>query len=335
MEGNRRSAGGQPEEWFGCDWDRTFSFSQNAGYASPLPQPMQVSFQQVNGPVYPLGFSDATATPSLPRRAEQHLMQNYGCSDYGGVSLYERALSPGMPISFTDQNATLQPPSPLHFSEYFDGPNEYDGLNQMLGSQTHAYGSNDVPSRPHFGKSFAQENPILRSPSPVIISDYFDGPIGLDEMLYPETQGLTDGSVQPNDLMSHLHLAFSDNSIQATPSPGLPQQGDQLPMQSYGWPGSSSSNQLLHIPSSSQNPSRQNHRKKKKPLSKDQLSKDQIYRLRLKAKQEVKDKELGNKDEEIALLKSEIEMLKNNKNEEIALLKSEIEMLRRKCIYQP
>ncbi|KAK8618909.1 hypothetical protein V6N13_132886 [Hibiscus sabdariffa] len=78
--------------------------------------------------------------------------------------------------------------------------------------------------------SFTQENLILRPPSPVFFSDYFDG---VDEMLYPQTQGHADGSVQPNDV-----LAFSDNSIPVMPSPGLPQQGDVLPMQSHVWPDS-------------------------------------------------------------------------------------------------
>ncbi|KAK8992835.1 hypothetical protein V6N11_048903 [Hibiscus sabdariffa] len=80
--------------------------------------------------------------------------------------------------------------------------------------------------------SFTQENLILRPPSPVFFSDYFDG---VDEMLYPQTQGHADGSVQPNDV-----LAFSDNSIPVMPSPGLPQQGDVLPMQSHVWPVSTS-----------------------------------------------------------------------------------------------
>ncbi|KAK8989872.1 hypothetical protein V6N11_064286 [Hibiscus sabdariffa] len=161
--------------------------------------------------------------------------------------------------------------------------------------------------------SFTQENPILRPPSPIFFPDYFDGPTGLDEMLYPQIQGHADGSVQPNDL-----FAFSDNN--SIPSPGLPQQGDQLPMQSYVWPGLSNFNHLLDTPLT---------------LQTSPLSKHQKYRLRLKAKEQTKNRDIEilkqqilMKDEQLARLTWEIDMLKNNENKKIVRLTSEIEMLR-------
>ncbi|KAK8618910.1 hypothetical protein V6N13_132887 [Hibiscus sabdariffa] len=269
-----------------------------------------------------------------------------------------------IPSMFTDQNATLQPRSPLYFSDYHNGP---IGLDEIFRTKTQGHADdsvqpNNLRNHPPLdcGAGSRQERVLSPEIPPPCSSLLLSGPVSLEEMCQ-QTQGHADGSVQPNDVLdiSVYPLACSDNSIPATPSQGLPQQGDQLPMQSYGWPDkqnlmpSSNRNQLQDILSSLQNPSlrsnqQQNHQANEKPLSKDKK-----YRLRVKAKQQAKDDYFemlehqssikdehiacllweinilkNNKDEEIALLRSEIEVLRNNKNEEIALLKSIIEMLR-------
>ncbi|KAL4289847.1 hypothetical protein GQ457_14G005830 [Hibiscus cannabinus] len=195
-------------------------------------------------------------------------------SGYGGVSWQDMGPSPGIPIWFPEQNAALQPRSPLYFSEYLDG----------------------------------KAATYLKLVYPIY---------SFDKMI--------------SNLMFYFYFYFGTTSLPVMPPPSLPQQGDQLPKQSYVWQGPSSSNQLLDTLSSSQNPSLrfnqpQNHHTEEKPLSKDQK-----YRQRLKAKQKVKDDHVEMlehqslmKDKEIALLKSEIK----NKNEEITLLQSMVEMLR-------
>ncbi|KAK8989877.1 hypothetical protein V6N11_064291 [Hibiscus sabdariffa] len=254
--------------------------------------------------------------------------EEYQPSGYGGVSWQDMAPSPGMPILFTEQNATPQPHSPLYFSEY------YEGLDEIFHPKTQGHADDSVQPivlRNHppldCGAGSRQERVFSPEIPPPRSSLLLSGPISLDEMFYQQTQEQKrfkgHASVQPTDV-----LAFWYNSI---PSPSLPPQGDQLPMQSYVWPGPSSSNQLLDTLSNSQNPSLrfnqpQNHQTEEKPLSKDQK-----YRQRLKAKQKVKDDYVEMlehqslmKDKEIALLKSEIK----NKNEEITLLQSMVEMLR-------
>ncbi|XP_039026031.1 uncharacterized protein LOC120159515 [Hibiscus syriacus] len=155
------------------------------------------------------------------------------------------------------------------------------------------------------------------------------GTDGSNQMLLgSQTQGNADGSMQPNDLQSHPHF------------------------------GSSTLNQLLDIPTSSQTqrhigyppqPSdlvspHQHLAQNRQPLQRS-LSKDQKYRLRLKEKEQKKDEQLadfrlklamkdeqllrlisesGEKDIQLARLKSELAF----KDQQLAHLRSENEMLR-------
>ncbi|KAK8491685.1 hypothetical protein V6N11_064275 [Hibiscus sabdariffa] len=77
------------------------------------------------------------------------------------INLEERAPSPRVPFSFTQENVVLPPLSPVSFSDYFKF-NRNTTFNQLL----------DIP-------------------------------------LSSQVQGHADGSLQPNDLPSHQHLASS------------------------------------------------------------------------------------------------------------------------------
>ncbi|KAK8618906.1 hypothetical protein V6N13_132883 [Hibiscus sabdariffa] len=96
----------------------------------------------------------------------------------GGGSWQGRAPSPGMPISFTQENSIRPPSSPLHFSDYFD---DHTGFDEVLNSEwLHSGGDCTI--------SFSQdEASASHLPQPM--------------------QGYTDGSImQPNDLPNHPHL---------------------------------------------------------------------------------------------------------------------------------
>ncbi|KAK8608494.1 hypothetical protein V6N13_023916 [Hibiscus sabdariffa] len=266
---------------------------------------------RVNESVYLRALPDnssiqAKPSPCLPQQGDQILMQSYTCPDSFPLGWQEREPSPGMPISFTQQNPILPPPSPVSFSDYF-GDSSPRSRSRQERELTPISRGNTIspPPSPSLSALFDSLSPLVELP-PIQGPNEYDR---FNQMLGSQTQ----------DLRSHSNFGSSASSSQASGDNGYPRQPNEL----------ASHHQHLA----------QNHKAQPR-----KVSKDQRYRLRLKAKEQKKDEQLTNfrselamkheqllhlisesgmKDMQLALLKSELA----SKDERIACLMSEIEML--------
>ncbi|XP_039026030.1 uncharacterized protein LOC120159514 [Hibiscus syriacus] len=165
------------------------------------------------------------AVPGKHHRVLRILMQVVGKKRHR-VLAYRFHQVKRMPCAYIPWTTSMALPALTRWSEWIHcGPDWTIAFSQDAESASLPQHDVPQPMQGYADGSIMQPNDL-----PHLGTDGFNQMF----MLGSQTQGNSDGSMQPNDLPSHPHFACSDNNDQSTPTPRLPHHAEQHLVQNQG-----------------------------------------------------------------------------------------------------